>query len=125
LDVDETTRQRAIDYIDPATGYQPITRLIGHIDIFDETRLEGWISDVLHRDQPVTIRLKRDGAVVFEGAADVNRPDVMDNDFHDTGICGFAFTFDPPLTNPMSADLEIDAPGVGHMFWRPGKRIYP
>lgn len=125
LDLDEPTRQRMIDYVDPSTGYHPVARLRGHIDVLDNTGVAGWVSDILAMDDPVTLRVRTGERILYEGPTAEQRTDTRDLGYHNTGESGFSVTFDPPLTDAELAGLMIEAPETGHLFWQQGWQPIP
>lgn len=127
LDVqpDPDRRTRAIAYIDPTSGYQPIRRLYGNIDVADFNRVAGWVCDIDRQAEPVAIRVTAAGRTLATRMANIRREDVKALGYHKTGGCGFDITFPEPLSEDEFDTLAIDAPEVHHTFWRPGWQIPP
>lgn len=125
VDVDEAKRRELVAYIDPSTGYHPVSRLRGHIDQFDEHGLRGWVSDILNPRGPVEIVVASGAREIYRGPANASRRDVKACGFHDTGDCGIAVDFDPPLDAGEMAAIEVRAPATGHVFWTPGRQTIP
>jgi glycosyltransferase involved in cell wall biosynthesis len=67
---------RAFEIAEPPGGAETLPPLRGFLEAADRNHVEGWAWDAEKPDQPVTLRVVVNGAVVTRGLANRHRPDL-------------------------------------------------
>jgi len=68
-----------------------------YIDILNREFSSGWCFHRIFRNIPTKITFRQAGRVVGEARCDLQREDLLDQDLHPTGRCGFDCVFSEPL----------------------------
>lgn len=69
-------------------------KMVGHIDLFSESVIAGWVYYVAHTEMPVTLDFYFDERLIGSTVSDLVRADVKAAG-HETDRCGFRF--EPPV----------------------------
>jgi len=107
-------KQKAIDFITPnPKDYLDSTRITkakGVVDLVDTRGIHGWAM-ALHHKNPVEIELLADGEVIATTKANLYRKDLLGNNLHPTGQCGFFFKLTPQLIQLECESIDLKVKG--------------
>ena len=118
LEPSEAARARAVEHVDPSSGYKLLRRTNGQVDIAERTRLAGWVVDATSPADAASITVLCENDTLATVRADIERADVKASGWHPTGFCGFDITFDPPLTDEQFERLSVVVESSSHVLWR-------